>query len=52
MRRPLVGLELLQDPKATSIESCGVCVLMMIELMVTEGVEAFYPLNVQCKAKP
>ena len=37
-------------PKQPGILSCGVCVLMIIELMVTEGVEAFYQLNEQCNA--
>ena len=43
-------LSFYMKPKQPDIVSCGVCVLMIIELMVTEGVEAFYQLNGQCKA--
>ena len=44
-------LSYYKTPKQPDSVSCGVCVLMMIELMVTEGVEAFYQLNEQCKAR-
>ena len=44
-------LSYYKTPKQPGGVSCGVCVVMMIELMVTEGVEAFYQLNEQCKAR-
>ena len=38
----------LRTPKQPDSVGCGVCVLISIELMATEGVGAFYLLNVQC----
>jgi hypothetical protein len=40
----------IKAPKQPDTVSCGVCVLMMIELMVTQGMRAFYHLNKQCIA--
>ena len=42
-------LPYLKTPKQPDSAGCGVCVLITIELMATEGVEAFYLLNEQCK---
>ena len=41
---------LCKAPKQPDTVSCGVCVLMMIDLMVTQGMGAFYRLNEQCNA--
>ena len=38
-----------KTPKQPGTVSCGACVLIMIELMATRGVEAFYLLNEQCE---
>ena len=38
----------LKTPKQPESVSCGTCVLIMIEFMATESVEAFYLLNGQC----
>ena len=45
------NLSYYMTPKQPDSVSCGVCVLMMIGLMVTEGAEAFCRLNAQCKAR-
>ena len=42
-------LPYLKTPKQPGSAGCGVCVLIIIELMVTRGVEAFYQLNEQCE---
>ena len=39
----------LKTPGQPDSLGCGVCVLIMIALMATEGVEAFYLLNEQCE---
>ena len=39
----------LKAPKQPDGVSCGVCVLIMIELITTEGVGALYDLDKQCE---
>ena len=39
----------LKTPKQPDSVSCGVCVLIIIQLMATKGVGALYELNRQCE---